>query len=280
MKAELRLLENDFKAAARIGQRESLEGAFARLRALPEAASNQPLSEAFLSRLVPALAASLALPRLPAAALRPFLKDPLVAVRSVAAAALGKRYQAGLEAPLQDLLKAGRDARPEVRRSLAESLGEAGAGDPARLWELVTPWIQDSSPRLRHSALLALAKRSEEPGFIAERGRELLEQLEGLQSDPDPEVRGGLAAVLTAAARNGLHAPVLDALQRWAGEPEPSSWVISQVLSAAWAAQHLDRAGDILKTLEARTGLTRYVTNARRALERHAGQSSRSIRGG
>jgi len=269
------LLEQDFKAAARIGQKVSLERAFARLRALPEAAANQPLPEAFLSRVVPALAATLVLPNLPAAALRPFLKDPLVATRAVAAAALGKRCMAGLEAPEQDLIKAGRDARPEVRRALAESLGEPGAGVPARLWELVTPWLQDPSPRLRHAALLALAKRSEEPGFVTGYGPVLLEKVEGLQADPDPEVRGGLAAVLTAAARKGQGTAVLDTLQRWAGAPEPSSWVISQVLSAAWAAQHLDRAGEILQVLQTRTGLTRYVTNARRALERHAGQLSR-----
>jgi hypothetical protein len=141
------------------------------------------------------------------------------------------------------------------------------------LLEVALPWLRDPSPRLRHTSLLALAARAGEAGFTGAYGLDVLERLEGLQADPDPEVKGGLAAVLIALAQAGLAEAVLDRLECWAGEREPSDWVISQVLSAAWAAEHPARTEAILQRLEAQTGLTRYVTNTRRALERNRSQA-------
>lgn len=275
MKAEIRALLNDFKAAARIGRRESLESAFTRLRVLPEVASNRPIPEAFLSQALLPLAESLASSGIDWAVLRPFLKDRLTAVRVVAAAALGLRFHTNGDSLSQELYAAGRDPRAEVRTALAQALGEAGKGQPVLLLGLVTPWLQDPSPRLRHTALLALAARAEEKGFVIAFKDKLLEIFEVSHLDEDPEVRAGLAALLIAAARHGLAEAVLDRLKAWAQEPEPVSWVISQVLSASWAAEHLAGAEEVLNILEAQTGLTRYITNARRALQRHIDRADR-----
>jgi hypothetical protein len=90
MRAEVRSLLADFKAAARIGHPESLGLALDGLRALPEIAANQALPESFLDQVILPVGQVLVSPLLPSASLRPLLDDPLAGVRAVAAVALGR----------------------------------------------------------------------------------------------------------------------------------------------------------------------------------------------
>jgi hypothetical protein len=82
-------------------------------------------------------------------------------------------------------------------------------------------------------------------------------------------VQSGLAGLLIALAEAGQAGAVLALLSDWSSRPEPNGWSISKTLSASWAAGHTWEAVAILEKLQARTGRTRHVTNALRALERH-----------
>ena len=263
MKSEIRELLADFKAAARIGHPESLQVALDGLRSMPEAASNAAFDESFQSQVVFPLGAVLAHPRLRRQDLLELLGDPLTAVRALAAVALAARYFEG-EGREEDLRRAGQDSREEVRDAAGKALGAYAGRNPAKLFSLVSTWLAEPSHRLRQTALLAA------PALIASHAEKLLSLVAGLQEDPDPGVQSALVALLIALAGAGHAEAVLALLSDWSGEPDPNAWTISKVLSASWAAGHARSAVEILERLEARTGRTRYVTNALRALERHS----------
>jgi hypothetical protein len=270
VKSETRMLLADLKAAAQIGLPQSLDLAVDRLRGFPQVASNHPLSEAFFDQVILPAGAILSSPRLPLAWLRSLLEDPLAGVRAAAAAAVGVRCFEGKDISSQDLLRAGRDPRPEVRRALAESLGQAGKTGLPRLLDFITPWLEDPSVRLRQAALFSLAaavRRS--PAFALDHEGAILGLLDALHNDPDPDVRSALVAALVASAQAGLSRQLLSRMSRWADEADPAYWVISRSLSASWAAAYAQEALAILQNLEERAGQNSAISSARRALQRH-----------
>lgn len=264
MKAEIRELLADFKAAARLGHPEGLQVALDGLRDLPEAAANARLSEAFIQQALLPLGRALAHPQLDLLYLRPLLEDPLAAVRAVAAVALAARFFAGAQVSEQDLRRAGRDHRPEVRAALGQALGQAGADQAEALLELLSPWLAlPAGPRLRQAALLAL------PYLVPVKGPDLLPLVQPLADEADPQAQAALVTALVALAAGNQPGPVLDLLARWAAAVAPNEWVITRTLSASWAAGHRLQAEAILKVLETRTGPTRHIASARQALARH-----------
>ena len=136
MKSSLRALLTDLKAALAIGQAEAIAASLEGLRQLPEASGNQPLPESFILQAILPLGELLASQQVPVSLLFTWQRDSLAGVRAAAAAALGVRYLRGGEDLVDALRRAGGDARPEVRRALAEGLSHAAAANPARLLEL------------------------------------------------------------------------------------------------------------------------------------------------
>ncbi len=268
MNANLRDLITDLKAAARIGHPESLALALDAARALPEIAGNHPLKEAFLVQAILPIGEVLASPRVPLAILRSMSNEALAGMRGIAAVAMSIRLlHNGGDLP-EELKRLGRDPRPGVRTALALALSKAGAELPNKLMALTAEWLVDTSPRLRQTALLALASLNVIHGEAA------LAQAASLSADPDPEVRAALVDCLTALARQEQAELVLRLLADWAGGSDPNQWVIARTLSASWAAEHADESLEILRALAAQGGPARNLVNALNALSRHGAEES------
>lgn len=270
MKASLRTLLTDLRAALAIGQPEAVAASLDGLRQLPEVSGNQPLPESFLVQAILPLGELLASPQVPAALLQGWQRDPLAAVRAAAAAALGMRFLSGSEDLAASLQRAGSDARAEVRQALAEALSQTRAANPARLLELGMIWTRPhkggtewsaAELRLCTTALAFLAALAE---VYPER---LLVIARLLHRDPNPQVRGGLVGLLTHLAGSGQAAALLEQLAAWAQEPQPNDWLIGKVLSGAWVKKHAARATAILDDLQASVGETNPISQARQALD-------------
>ena len=118
-------------------------------------------------------------------ALRSALADPSAAVRSVAAASLG-RFGPALAAELApDLLGLFNDPDETVRERAAEALGRLGAGDPASVAALVA-LLADPGPAIRVVAARAL-------GALRAAACPAVPELVRLLNDPDESVRTAAA---------------------------------------------------------------------------------------
>lgn len=268
MKAEIRELLTDFKAAARLGHPDSLAVAMEGLRALPEVSGNEAFGEAFLDKVILPVGEALKHPRVDENLLSAWLDDPLTGVRAVSAAALAGRWTAG--AGFAEVLRrAGSDPRAETRMALAKALARGGAEEPQATARLASGWLEDRSPRLRQSALLTLNGLAESSPVDRTWTEEILARLDALSGEADPEVRAALVAALVSLAEAGYPDLLLDLLERWANLESDNTWVITRTLSASWAADHPVRASAILDRLAGRAAAGRYVESARRALDRH-----------
>lgn len=268
MKAEIRELLTDFKAAVRLGHPDSLALALDGLRALPEVSGNEAFGEAFLDNVVLPLGETLTHPQVDDNLLLAWLDEPLTGVRAVSAAALASRWAARGSAA-EALRRAGGDSRGEVRLALAKALAHASRERPGVATRFVTGWLSDQSPRLRQTALLALAGLAEAPAVDRAWAEEVSGSLAPLSGEADPDVRAALVAALVSLAEAGYPKPVLALLEGWTSQETDSSWVIARTLSASWAANHPARAHAILDRLAARAATSRHVESARRALSRH-----------
>ncbi len=134
---------------------------------------------------------------------------------------------------------------------------------------LACGWLNDRSPRLRQTALLALSGLAESSAVDQARAEEILASLDALSGEADAEVRAALVAALISLAEAGYPELLLDLLERWGDLESDNTWVITRTLSASWAADHLARAAAILDRLAGRAAAGRYVESARRALARH-----------
>ena len=269
MKAEIRELLTDFKAAVRLGHPDSLAVALDGLRALPEVSGNDAFGEAFIDNVALPLGEILAHPQVEEGQLLALLDDPLTGLRAVGAAALAVRWAAAKGDPAGGLRRAGGDSRAEVRLAVAMALVQGSEAGPERATRLVSSWLGEGSPRLRQTALFVLAGLADGPAVEQTWAQETLGSLERLSAEADPDVRAALVAALVSLAEAGYPVPVLDLLERWSHLKSENAWVIARTLSASWAAEHPERVSAILAQLEARSGPSRTVESARRALERH-----------
>ncbi len=257
-------LLTDLAAAVRLGHPAALEAALDALARHPEIADNRPLSARWYGDFLRPAGRILADSRFPMDELRVLRDSPLAGMRALGGAALALRYLKGDAAP-RDLLPAAKDPRPDVRRLMGQTLAEGGAAAPERLLALGRAWLSGDSPRLRHTALLALR------GAASSRGEAVFPLLEALPPAPDAESGEALASLLTALARNGHSEAVLGFVERRALAEPPDLWLAGRVLSGKWAAARAARLTALLDVLQARHGESRYISNLRRALRRHGG---------
>ena len=261
MKAKIRELLRDIKAAALFGQPEAIELALNGLRSIPAVAANNRMSGSLIEQVV--LPAGQSLSRLESKHLRPLLDDPLAPIRAVGAVGLAHRFLLGKNATRKNLRRPGSDSRPDVRAVLGRSLSEAWEVSPERLLRLGTVWLAQPSPRLRHSALIFI------PALAPAYGQRIVDLLKPLSSDNDRDVRAALVDALKSLAGAGLAESVLGLLAVWATESRPNSWVVCRTLSGSWAASHPSEAESILQTLQSKIGKSSDISNALRALKRH-----------
>lgn len=272
-KAQLRELTADLKAAVVIGQQEAVSVALDGLRQLPDIAGNHPIGEAFLEQAILPLGHILSGGRIPASRLVDYLRDPLTGIRAVASAALGLRFCSQGDVQEGDLRRAGSDTREEVRVALAKALIEGTPFSPEQVLLLGSAWARPhkggaSWPvvelRLCTTALAFLT------AFAQSQPEALLVVCLLLHRDGELQVRAGVADLLLALAESGHSRAVLERLSGWAQEQQPNEWLICRALSGSWASRELEMAEEILKSLEKQVGTSSQVSNARKALERHA----------
>jgi hypothetical protein len=150
-----------------------------------------------------------------------------------------------------------------VRAALSNALAQPGIAEPQSIFELLSRWIRSDSPRQRQVALKAL------PAIAGEHIETAFSLLTPLESDPNPEVRAALVEILSSLGQTGDDQRVLGLLERWAGQPEPNTWVIARSLSRSWAAKNARKALKILTKLTSRVGPHRQISNSIQALSRH-----------
>lgn len=263
MKKDRRELLADVRAAMRTGSIESVHMALDRLRRMPEISGNHPLDAVVLEKTLLPVGEILSSPGIPLSALHDLTTDRLAALRAVAAAACALRYLHGEDSARQDLETLCDDRRPEVGRIVRAVLVKYSFAHSPRLLTLAQDWLLGGSTRR------ALALDSLSP--LANLHTSLLfDMADACRQDIHPEVRRALAGLLNSLAYAGQAGQVLARFDRWMQETPPPEWVICRSLSASWAAVHFEHAQAILSTLEVRYGTTRQITNARRALARHA----------
>ncbi len=252
----------DLRAAVRLGHPAALDTALETIARHPEIADNRTLSARWYGDFLRSAGRILADSRLPAARLRLLEAASPAGLRALGGAALALRYLNGNAAP-RDVLPAAKDSRPDVRRLLGRILAEEGTASPERLLALGRAWLGGASPRLRHTALLALR------GAVPTRGEAVFSLLKDLPPALDAESGEALSALLTALAQNGYPDAVLDFVERRALAEPPDLWLAGRVLSGKWTAAHAARLTALLDALQARHGESRHISNARRALKRH-----------
>lgn len=258
-------VETAFRAAARLGHPDALNEALDLVAAVPEIAANRDLDEAFVRQHLVPLGEILAAPTVEVRHLRQLLKAPLAALRAIAAAALAVRYLRSLPAGANDLARAAKDRRTEVRLALLEALRRYGAATPVRLRDLVSDWLTRLQPP-PSPFQVAVALRAL-PVLASEDPEAALTLAAARRADEHPEVQQALAACLRELAQAGLAEAVLDLLAHWAAaEPTPVA-VITAALRGTWAHPHRQRALHILDTLEQRFGALRPIRRARQDLE-------------
>lgn len=246
MKAFIRELTGDFKAAARIGDADSLEAAMDRVRAAGE-------DELPPSALLPL---GEALKYLPAGLLLPWLDDDDPGVRGIAAAAIGLSASSSGPVPEEVLRFIAGDPVDEVRIALVDGLaaGEASAGG------LIERFLGDDSLRVRRTGLRLL-------GMTGDMAMRSMDTLAGLDLEQDHGFREDLVEALNRLAETGEVETVLRLLDTWAGREVPNTWVVTRVVSAGWAQAHSARCVEILNEMSRIVGENRSIA---RALERHA----------
>lgn len=253
MKAYLRELIPDLKAAARIGHPHSLQAGLDGLRALPEVRGNSKLQLSFIESVILPAGLALSSRSLALDLLEQILQnDPLAGVRATSAVALGARYAAGENVPDSVLRKAGLDERAEVRQALTLGMTRLSS-HPERLVGLLQSWLQDQSPRLQESALLAL------PALQIADPRDFMAQICTLDPGVNEAVDKALVTALVSLADRGAGEAVIACLEEWANLDTPPLWVITSTMMRGWVSPHSHKADEILSLLQARLGLTKEI---------------------
>lgn len=149
-KEDLRELLTDLRAAARLGNPESLGIALAGLLDWPEVAGNPDMEPAFVAQALAPLGATLAVPGVPTSLLLGMAQDSQAAFRALAAIPLCGRALAGEAAARPVLDTLANDARPEVRQAIAIALGPRR--DEPAVAALLAAWADSPRTRLQQLA--------------------------------------------------------------------------------------------------------------------------------
>lgn len=153
MKAEIRDLLADIRAALLIGHPGSLDAALDGWRGWSRIASNQGLSAGQVAQYILPVGEVLAGPRVPDGYLERLGRDSLVALRAAAGVALLRRG-ASSGSFGAELARLAGDPRQEVRRAIAMALAEEPLDGP--VWILLHQWLTASSTRVRITALWSI----------------------------------------------------------------------------------------------------------------------------
>jgi HEAT repeat protein len=245
LKAFIRELVGDFKAAARIGDPDSLEAVMDRVRTAPE--DDLPASSLFQL--------GEALNSLPAGVLMPWLDDEDPGVRGIAAAAIGLSASSSGPVPEEVLRFIADDPVDEVRIALIDGLTASVASAAG----LIERFLGDDSLRVRRTGLRLL-------GMTRDMAMRNLDTLATIDLEEDHGLREDLVEALNRLAEAGQVETVLGLLDTWAGREVPNTWVVTRVVSASWAQAHSTRCVTILNKLAQVVGDNRSIA---RALERH-----------
>ena len=261
MKNDTRQLLRDLKTATLLGDPESINIALNGLLAFPGVAANDRMNDGFIEKTI--LPVGQTLVPLKTSHIRPLLDHDLAAGRAIGAVALANQYIAGKDATPKDLHKPAKDLREDVRISLGRALLAVRHKAPKKLLDLGTPWLMNTAPKPRYTALIFI------PALAESHGKRVVGLLGPLGSDPDREVRSALVDALCALARENLAESVLELLSLWVAEAHPNSWVISRVLSTSWVVDYPEEAESILQELSSKSGTSSQVKSAIEALARH-----------
>ncbi len=252
----------DVRLAARLGTPEALDAALQGLLAEDTVAANRALPPRVLTRLIVPAGQALAVDTVPEAYRQRLARSPYAALRALAAAAWGTRFAHG-QAPMRALEAVARDPRPEVRTALRLALTHA---PPSRRAALVHQWLTPRTPpRSPRAVALAweMAPDVLPPDELWRYATVWATHGEGPEWQP-----AMVRALHVAAARD----PDL-AMQRlraaWTRERWPAR-LVAQVLAGPWAAHRAQDVLALLHDLYTRYGHRRWITQALKALERHA----------
>ncbi len=152
---DLRELLVDVRAAARLGDAESIGIALAGLLDWPEVAGNPDMEPAFVSQVLAPVGAALAAPGVPTNLLLGMAQDSQAAFRALAAAALCSRALAGDTPACRTLNDLANDHRPEVRQAIAIALRPQRAEPAAQT--LLAEWAASDKPKWQALAAEILA---------------------------------------------------------------------------------------------------------------------------
>lgn len=259
MNEDIRQLITEIKAAVRIGHAQSLQIALDGITTLPQIAGNGPLPADFINQALLPVGRVLANPRLPSDELHHLANSSFAAMRALYGAAMVHRYFDGDEHVAKAMRNMAADSRQDVRLAIQATLREASTDNTKKLAGLVEYWLNDSSPRVRETALALLPN-------LAESALALISRL----SPPDePALKAELSKALAALAQQGKAREVHAVLEKWAVMGAPYAWVICKTLSYAWAAEKPDNSLYVIEMLAGRTGPEKQVKNALEALSRH-----------
>lgn len=245
MKNSVREILTDLKAAAIIGDPDSIFAAIDQIRA----AEDEDLPPSALLPLGETLAT------LEPGYFVPLLGDDDAAVRGAAAAATALAWASGKPVDPEALSFVADDPAVEVRAALAQALGRT----PEKAAVFVDLWLADRSDFTRQAGLQLLAQLPAPP-------EQTMRRLATMDDVEDHDFRSVLVDTLNAVAANGSAPAVLSLLTEWAGRPEPNTWVVARALSASWSKEHSHQAVEILNRLAKTVGQIRPIL---RALERH-----------
>jgi len=251
----------NLKAVVRLGHPEAVKMTLDDLRTLPIIAANDHLSERLIDQFI--RPAGNLLSRLSSNQLLPLMEDPLTALRAIGAVALAQRYLDGEDVTQRLLVRPAKDSRSEVRTAFGEILRDVGEAHPEYLLRFLGSWLRDDSPKLRATALIII------PALASSQIDDIIVLIEPLKNEGNSDVRAALVKALQAIAQRGLAEPTLELLTAWGSEPHPNAWVITRALSGSWAALYQNKVKAILTSLHEKIGLSKDITNALRALERH-----------
>ena len=143
---------------------------------------------------------------MPSHHLRPLLTHELAVGRAVGAVAMAHRFAKDSNSTQKDLQRPGSDPRSDVRLALGLALFSVSASDPEKVFTLGRIWLNQASPKFRHSALVFL------PALAEHYHSEIITLLAVLDEDDDKEVRAALANTLSAFGKMKYAEPVLNLL--------------------------------------------------------------------